>query len=127
MLSAIYNSIYNGIYLIIHVAAIQNQPSSSITVDTVSNLSTSDITVYLILSAEYEEIGITVFFDINIHPPVHMSVYNSTKVIQLTLLYNTVYNVSIESLTNLCGQTGASTQIELKYSEYNIYCGAKLI
>ena len=90
-------------------------PSDNISVETVS-YSSSDITVYLILSSE--GIGQGVVFNVSTDPPVQKPVvYNSSEVIQLTLLYNIVYNVSIESLTDPCGQSGASTLIQLKYSK----------
>ena len=99
-------------------------PSDNITVDTIS-YSSSDITVYLTLSTE--EIAPAIFFNISTDPPVGMpAVYNSSEVIQLTLFYNTVYNVSIESVTDpYCGhQAGASTIIQLKYSKYCKICTA---
>ena len=93
-------------------------PSDNISVETIS-YSSSDITVHLNLSSE--EIGQGVFFNVSTDPPVHKPVvYNSSEVIQLTLLYNIVYNVSIESSVNPCGLTGASTLIQLKYSKHKL-------
>ena len=90
-------------------------PSDNISVETVS-YSSSDIKVYLILSSE--GIGQWVVFNVSTDPPVQKPVvYNSSGVIQLTLLYNIVYNVSIEPSTYPCGQIGASTLIQLKYSK----------
>jgi hypothetical protein len=100
-----------------HAVAI---PSDDITVETVS-YSPTDVTARLTLSTE-EQIGpgISIRFNVSADPPVGMpTVYNSSEVIQLTLLYNIVYNISIESLTEpYCGRNGASTLIQLKYSKY---------
>ena len=93
-------------------------PSDNITVDSVS-YSSSNITVNLTLSAE--GIGPGILFNISTDPLVGTpTAYNSGEVIQLTLLYNIVYNVNIESVTDpYCGyQAGASTTIQLKYSMY---------
>ena len=93
-------------------------PSDNITVDSVS-YSSSNITVNLTLSAE--GIGPGILFNVSTVPPIGTpAVYNSNEVIQLTLLYNIVYNVSIEAVTDpYCGhQAGASTTIQLKYSKY---------
>ena len=109
-------NIVNNNFYIIHAAAIS---LDNISVDTVS-YSSSNITVYLNFSVVM--IGQGVDFSVSTYPPGHMTVVNNTndsKVIQLTLLYNIVYNVSIESSENPCGQTGASTQIQLKYSKYS--------
>ena len=87
--------------------------------------SSSDITVHLTLSTE--GIDPAILFNISTDPPVGTpAVYNSSEVIQLTLLYNIMYNVSIESVTDpYCRhQAGASTIIQLKYSKYCKFCTA---
>lgn len=106
---------YFPIIYLNHTAAIH---SDDISVETVS-YSPNDIMVYLVLLSE--EIGQWALFNVSTDPPLHMPVrvvYNSSVVIQLTLLYNIVYNVSIEPLTNSCGQTSTSTLIQLKYGKH---------
>ena len=101
-----------------HSVTVTAIPSDNITVDSVS-YSSSNITVNLTLSAE--GIGPGILFNVSTVPPIGTpTVYNSSEVIQLTLLYNIVYNLSIESVTDpYCGhQAGASTRIQLKYSKF---------
>ena len=73
--------------------------------DVVAYLSSNNVTVRLLLDPD------GVFFNINTLPYALVT-FNTSIVV---LLYNTLYNVSI--VPTLCGQTGATTLIQLKYSE----------
>ena len=80
--------------------------------DIVAELSSSNIAVFLDLDLMLDT---EVFFSISTVPQMPI-ISNSSTIIQLTLLYNVLYNISI--VPTLCGQTGAITLIQLKYSEY---------
>ena len=74
----------------------------------VAHLSSKNITVQLILYPD------GVVFNISTVPLTSVT-FNSSTAVQLTLLYSTLYNVSI--VPTLCGQTGTITSIQLEYGE----------
>ena len=73
--------------------------------DVVTHLSANNVAVRLMLDPD------GVFFNINTLP--HALVTFNTSIV--VLLHNTLYNISI--VPTLCGQTGATTLIQLKYGE----------
>ena len=76
--------------------------------DIVPHLSSNNIIVQLILYPD------GVFFNVSTVP--HTSIaFNSSTAVQLTLLYSTLYNISV--VPTLCGQTGTITSIQLEYGE----------
>ena len=63
-------------------------------------------------------------YNIGITPSVTITVNGST-IVQLLLLYNTEYNVSLEAV-NPC-QSIASSNVQLFYGELNINCAYALL
>ena len=63
---------------------------------------------------------------INVVPDPEVTiVYTGNRTLQLTLAYNTLYNVSLTQ-PGICGQPKQTTFIELKYL-FSKYCGSDVM